>query len=208
MKFRNDKILYKRNLKAGYILSLLLIIINFYFFPAIEKNPRNIQHNEFAITISDVPSTRQESSGGAPPPPATLNILLPDEEITVALEDIIIPEDYSEKGISPGQGLAESSSNNSSGKGDSQNSGGVFVPRQILEVFPEKAKSKHTGEIKLSLKIGSDGNVLSHKILQNTTGSKECLENSIKAAYKSKWSPIKSDMLAAEYWVEKKYEFK
>ncbi|HEX3073608.1 MAG TPA: hypothetical protein VHP30_08345 [Ignavibacteriales bacterium] len=209
MKLRKDKILYSRNVKAGIICSLLVMIALFYFFPDIESGYKVIRQYEFAIAISDVPSTRQEASGNpAPSTPALPSITLPEDGLETVLQDIDIPSGESFAGNGSSTGTSGGSSMGSSGKGDSQFSSGTYIPRQILEVFPEKTTNKHTGQVLLSLRIGADGKVISHRIVQNTTGSEECLANSIKAAYKSKWNPVNNGNALEEYWVEKKYEFR
>jgi hypothetical protein len=187
----------------------MMTIALFYFSPDIKSGYKIIRQNEFAIALSDIPSTRQEISGSsAPTAPALPNIFLPEDGLETVLQDISIPSGESSAGNGSSTGTSGGSSMGSSGEGDSQSFSGTYIPRQILEVFPEKTKSKHTGEVLLSLRIGADGKVISHRIVQNTTGSEECLANSIKAAYKSKWNPVANGNALEEYWVEKKYEFR
>lgn len=83
-----------------------------------------------------------------------------------------------------------------------------FVPRQVLEVVPEKEDDNTEGEIDLILRIGTDGSVKEHKVNSNTTNSFRYLNNVIKAAYKSRWEAVTYKGDKVEYWVEKKYSFK
>lgn len=81
-----------------------------------------------------------------------------------------------------------------------------FTPRQILEVIPE-SQSNFKGIIKLSVRIGKDGLVKDHKILQNTTNKAECLIRVLEAAYRSRWQSVKIEGRVVEYWTEKTYRF-
>ena len=63
------------------------------------------------------------------------------------------------------------------------------------------------GVVELSLKIDTDGHVIEHKIIDNTTGSQRILQSVITAAYKSKWESIKIKDSKIVYWVEKTYRF-
>jgi hypothetical protein len=100
-----------------------------------------------------------------------------------------------------------------SGKGSGSGSGTgdgttflTFTPRQILEVIPE-SQSNYKGVIKLSVRIGKDGLVKDHKILQNTTNNPQCLVRVLEAAYRSKWQSVKIEGKIIEYWTEKTYRF-
>ncbi len=120
-------------------------------------------------------------------------------------------------GTGSGSGNGNGSGNgvgNGSGNGAGNGNGNVFnaeqlpfVPRQILEVIPVSEGESITGIISLTLKIGTDGRVITHKVLLNTTGSDKELQNVIKAAYKSKWEAIKIKDTKIEYWVNKTYRF-
>lgn len=82
-----------------------------------------------------------------------------------------------------------------------------FIPRQILEVVPEKPGGSIEGEIDLILRIGTDGLVKEHRVNSNTTNSYSYLNNVIKAAYKSRWEAVTYKGGRVEYWIEKKYSF-
>ena len=81
-----------------------------------------------------------------------------------------------------------------------------FMPRQTLEVLPQKAEDAK-GMIVLALKIGLDGNVKDNKVILNTVNSADCLKYVLEAAYKSKWEKIKMEGQQIEYWIEKTYRF-
>ncbi|MGE5352892.1 MAG: hypothetical protein ACM3P0_12470 [Acidobacteriota bacterium] len=82
-----------------------------------------------------------------------------------------------------------------------------FIPRQVLEVVPEKPGDNAEGEIDLILRIGTDGLVKEHRVNSNTTNSNMYLNNVIKAAYKSRWEAVTYKGGRVEYWIEKKYSF-
>lgn len=81
-----------------------------------------------------------------------------------------------------------------------------FIPRQILEVLPEKSECSK-GMIILALHVGKNGNVKTHKVMMNSSGRQICLEKVIEAAYKSRWQSVKIEGDVVEYWVEKTYTF-
>lgn len=82
----------------------------------------------------------------------------------------------------------------------------TFIPKQILEVIPERSDN-FKGIIKLSVRIGKEGLVKDHKVLQNTTDNTQCLLKVLEAAYKSKWQSVKLEGKFVEYWTEKTYRF-
>jgi hypothetical protein len=128
---------------------------------------------------------------------------------------------------SSGQGRSNGTANGQgSGKGDGTGNGsGIniygtssgghsiglprlpFIPRQILEVFPQLSEKNVIGEVVLNLRVGTDGTVKEHKTLKNTTGSSKCLSDVVLAAYKSKWEAVTYKGSKIEYWVEKSYKF-
>lgn len=82
-----------------------------------------------------------------------------------------------------------------------------FIPRQVLEVVPEKPGDNAEGEIDLILRIGTDGLVKEHRVSSNTTKSSNYLNNVVKAAYKSRWEAVTYKGGRVEYWIEKKIQF-
>ena len=81
-----------------------------------------------------------------------------------------------------------------------------FVPRQILEVVPQKVSGAE-GIIKVKVLIGLNGYVKQHKILNNTTNSETELKFVVDAVYKSRWQSITIEGQKVEYWIEKTYAF-
>ena len=161
------------------------------------------EYQSLLFTINDIaPNTAQKNIKNPKPPEP--KILLPD----VVDEPEILPD---EEIVS--QTKAEESGNGTntsaiSGRGTALNMPELpFVPRQILEVLPQNVDKDAKGFVELSLKIGTDGHVIEHKIIDNTTGSQQVLQSVITAAYKSKWEPVKINNNKIVYWVEKTYSF-
>ncbi|HKI77443.1 MAG TPA: hypothetical protein VKA26_02760 [Ignavibacteriaceae bacterium] len=154
------------------------------------------------FTISDVtPSTTQQRPANMRPP--IPKIYVPDDvEEPVILSDVEIAPKGDE-----GDNQKEGEANNKTGTGVLDVPELPFVPRQILEVLPKKIDDDVKGFVNLQLKIGTDGKVIEYKLIKNTTGSNEILQQVIDAAYKSKWEPIKIKNNKVVYWVEKTYNF-
>lgn len=205
MKLKEDKINYKRNFEAALILSLVIIIVIFELTPDIENKSERIPYfTEPIITIADIPNINQSSPNNLKPPlPEIPSLLIPIDEPEI-LSDIIIKDniqslDKSEKG-------SKSNDLKGTSKGVYEASSFPFVPRQIVEVVPEKVDGSE-GAIKLKLLIGKDGFVLKHEVLSNTANNSKCLTFVINAVYKSRWQPIAFDGEKVDYWLEKTYVF-
>jgi|GEM_PF-1956183 len=167
-----------------------------------------------------------DQNGGGAMGETKSGIPVPSAEPQKAEFDVItyVPPDSADKnqglkvgmGFGTGEGTGSGSGSGTgigSGKGSGIGSGTgdgtttlSFTPRQILEVIPEK-RSGFNGIIKLSVRIGKDGCVKNHKILQNTTGSDIGLSKVLEAVYKSRWQSIKVEGKMVEYWTEKTYKF-
>ena len=126
------------------------------------------------------------------------------------------PDSAKGVGLKPGEGLGNgngigkgSGDGKGNGIGNGSGDGTVmlsFTPRQILEVVPERL-DKVKGIIKLSVRIGKEGLVKDHKVLQNTTDNSSCLVKVLEAVYKSRWQAVKIEGTFIEYWTEKTYRF-
>lgn len=128
--------------------------------------------------------------------------------------DITDKKDSTQNSLGGGTGSGSGSGiGKGSGGGSGDGIGGghgyatlPFMPRQILEVLPQNTDDAE-GIIVLVLMIGIDGRVKEHKIVYNTTNNSVCLKNTIDAAYKSKWEPVKIEGKQIQYWIEKTYRF-
>ena len=201
--FNEDKFNYPLNFKVGIVISLCVCILVFLFYPNINYEKKIPYFHEPVITLIDIPNTAQISHA-APPMPAlpTISSLLNPIEESEPLPDIEIKETSKHEGVPEGVGKSKQGI----GTGVYEASSLPFVPRQILEVVPEKVDGAE-GFIKVRVLIGIDGYVKQHKILNNTTSSQACLKNVIAAVYKSRWQPISIEGEKVEYWIEKTYSF-
>ena len=194
---------YNFHFEISLISSLLVCILLFLYFPEISppSKPPPV-YQSVLITINDLTQNTVQSE--------TLNPK-PHEP------KVIIPNVIDDPEILPDIKIIDSGENEDTGKGESfiiSNNSGIdapqlpFIPKQILEVLPDNNDGDISGYIDLRLKIGTDGKVIEHKVIANTTGSNKYLQNVIVAAYKSRWEPIKIDNSKIDYWVEKTYTFK
>lgn len=187
---------YSITLNLSIILSEVIFICLFYFFPKLA--PSTIKKfNDPIILIDEIPLTVQPmvELSQKPTPPQILISDLPEEP--ELLGDILTTNSTESE---PATGV-EQSVVTASLTYLSQS------PRQLLEVLPEQNSLNMSGSIKLSLKIDEMGKVIDHKILYNDLKCEDCLSEIIAAAYKSKWELSAKGGIVAEYWVEKTYSF-
>jgi len=140
-----------------------------------------------------IPPTRQNLTKR--PPPAQPQIPLATEDI-----DILMPVQINTE---TDNSIRERSSNSDFQSGLPEG----YRPRQLLEVVPKKVDAEISGEIVLALRIGKNGSVIEHRILQNSTESALCKENAINAARASLWESAIVNGIQVEYWIEKTYKF-
>ena len=81
------------------------------------------------------------------------------------------------------------------------------TPRLTFEVLPDEKDDQISGSLNLSLKIGKDGKVISHKVLFSTLECEKCMEKIMSAVYRSKWLPAITNGIEVDYWVKKSYVF-
>lgn len=187
---------YFTNLERGFILSLLIVIFLFYFFPRFKINiPELPDYQSHEILVLDMPKTIQLIKKTRPRPVRPI-ILIPSDEIET-LDYVEI--DFKNADISLFDGLDSVITDLNKLP---------YIPRQILEVVPKKNEENIKGEIILSLRIGMDGRVKKYIIVKNTTNSLTCLNNVIQAAQKSRWQSVKIKEEFYEYYIRKSYIFK
>ncbi len=203
-RFKILKDEYRLVFKFSLIASLIFCILLFLFSPDIvPPSPPPKEYQSLLFTINDIaPNTAQKNIKNQKPPEP--KIFIPD---IVDEPEILPDEEIASQTKTESSGSGKNNSN-ISGNGVVQNTPELsFVPRQILEVLPRNVDKDAKGFVELSLKIGTDGHVIEHKIIDNTTGSQQILQSVIIAAYKSKWEPVKIDNSKIVYWVEKTYRF-
>ena len=194
---------YKLRFEISLISSLLFCILLFLLFPKIAppSTPPPV-YQSVLITINDLTQNTVQSEMLNPKPHEP---------------KVVIPNVIDDPEILPDIKIINSGENEGTEKGESfisSHNSGIeapqlpFIPKQILEVLPDNNDDDISGYIDLRLKIGTNGKVIEHKVIANTTGSNKYLQNVIVAAYKSRWESIKIDNSKIDYWVEKTYTFK
>jgi hypothetical protein len=187
---------YSITLNLSIILSEVIFICLFYFFPRLATSTIN-KLNDPIILIDEIPITVQPTLelSQKPTPPQILISDLPEEP--ELLSDILtINSTESEPATGVEQSVVTASLTSL-----------PQSPRQLLEVLPEQNSKNISGSIKFSLKIDEMGKVIDHKILHNNLKCEGCISEIIAAAYKSKWELATKGGIVAEYWVEKTYSF-
>lgn len=203
MRSIEDKTYYKRNFKLSIIVSLIITIAFFLFFPEIKVVKKEIPFfPEPVITLIDIPITKLSLSPAAPKPasPVVSLLFIPSDEpeVSPVNNESSLP---TEPGIN-GDGQSKRDSEN----GAYEASSFPFVPRQILEVFPKQVTG-HSGFVKLRVLIGVDGYVRQQIIIDKSTDSEEMITNVTEAVSKSRWQPVTIEGEKVEYWIEKTYTF-
>jgi hypothetical protein len=188
---------YSRNVKLGLIFSELIVIATFYFFPDLNSSYSINDITEPIILIEDVPITIQTKI------PITAKPELPLVLISEEIEEMDILEDVTFKTGSESININDLAENSKTASVSLIS----MLPRQVLEVLPEKSSSELDGQISLYLKINESGKVVEHKILLNSLECDDCLKKVLSAAYQSRWEPAISNGRQIEYWVEKSYSF-
>jgi hypothetical protein len=194
---KDSKTHYKRNILISIILSEALIISAFIFSPKRPGNNVKILYNEPVVLLNKIPRTVQN------PPIQIQKPEIPPINITDEMEAFELLGDVSSSSIASNQNnivptvIAD------------QNIRSVrTAPRLIFEVMPAAGDNAFSGKLELSLKINENGIVVDHRIISNSLDCSECLNEIIRAAYKSKWEPAMANGKKEDYWVKKSYAFK
>jgi hypothetical protein len=188
---------YTRNIKISFILSELLIICAFLFSPNITHN-KIIKFSEPLFIVDDIPVTIQTDKNILEKP-RTPEIFMDEEIDEPIILDNAIFANIEQKEVSGSNAIMDANNLNRTGK--------PGLPRQLLEVLPDKRGKNYSGSLKLKLKIDNFGKVADYVILFNSIDCEDCLKEIISAVYKSLWEPAKKNGIETEFWVEKSYTF-
>lgn len=180
------------------VVTLLGMILLFSLFPKVKVNrPERIKIISSAITVEEIPVTRQV---GAMKPPARPAVPIPSDDI--ALPDDITIDDTE---------LDFSSASTISGSGLIPEPVQIIQPRPIFEVIPEYPeelqKKGIQGTVKLSLHIDANGRVIHVIVIENSTGSDACANAAREAAIKGRYIPAKKDGQPTDLWITRTYTF-
>ncbi|MBT8386536.1 MAG: energy transducer TonB [Ignavibacteria bacterium] len=188
---------YSRNVKLGLIFSELIVIATFYFFPDLNSSYSINEITDPIILFEDVPITIQTNIPNIAKPELPLIMISEEIEETEILEDVAFK--------------TESEFINTNDLAENTNTASIgiisMMPRQVLEVLPEKSSALIDGKISLYLKIDESGKVVEHKVLLNSVECDDCLKKVLSAAYQSRWDPAIRKGKQIECWVEKSYSF-
>jgi hypothetical protein len=190
---KEKNIHYNKVFKISLIISLFFLTLLFYFFPKFMRL-QNLETQKIKVDIfvSDIPPTEQMSRVSIPPRKPYGIIPMP------VAEDVLPDELLSETGEKSG---AINSNLLVSGIPPE------IPAKPILEVYPNVADSKCTGQIRLLILINEQGKSELIEIVENTTQNSTCLKLVINAANKSRWIPAKVNNKPVSSWVTKSYKF-
>ncbi len=189
---------YQLLLEKSTILALILVIILFIIFPKIKVGkPIKTPGIGTALTLEDIPITKQGTLRKPPPRPV----------VPIPSEDDLIPDDVTIEDTE----LTFETFAQSSGSGALLGEINIFQPRPIFEVIPEYSedlqKKGIEGLVKLHLHIDQTGNVIDVVILENTTGSPVCARAAKEAALKGRYIPAKKNDKPTDIWIARTYTF-
>lgn len=199
MNYKKENQFYKRNIKIGIAVSLLIVIFTFLLIPKLNRHEKYITYfEEPIITLEDIPVTKIINTS---PPKINLDLItkkvLIDEPI--ALSDVEINE-INENIIDNPPKQVEDVLNHENSYNPINK---FFIPEQIVEVIPAN-KNKLEGFVTLELIIDSDGKIKEYKILDSSLSNEE-ISFLIEKIIKSKWGP--SNQSESEYKIVKIYSF-
>ena len=193
----NSQIHYRRNFLIAIIVSETLIISAFVFSPGDISQRKIVSDNEPILLFDEIPQTVQNQTVKRHKPKNPQIYISDEVEAFELLEDVNISINTSDQ-----------NDNNSSVSTDQSNVKTMqSVPRLIFEVIPADGNNEFKGKLQLSLKINKKGQVVDHRIIFNSLDCTNCLNDVIKAAYKSKWEPAFVNGTNTDFWVVKSYKF-
>lgn len=190
---------YQLNLEKASILALLLVILLFILFPKIRiNNPVEREGTGTALTVEDIPITRQASPRKPPPRPV----------VPIPSEDELFPEDIT---IQDTELTFETYSSLEGSGRRALEQFDVIQPRPVFEVIPEYSeelqKKGIEGRVKLHLHVDKTGQVINVVILENTTESTLCANAAKEAAMKGRYIPAKRNGEPTDLWITRTYTF-
>lgn len=187
----------KRDLLIAIAISEMLCISAFILSPNSIESANIINHTEPIILIDNILPTIQLPEFEKVKPSAPVIYIADIIEEPEMLDDVEI---VAAKSI-------EVESNASEYVTVLETGNYSTVPRLKFEVLPDKKGDGISGSLNLSLKIGKDGKVISHKVIFSTLECENCMDKIISAVYRSKWQPAVTNGIEVDYWVEKSYVF-
>ena len=187
----------RRDLLIAAIISELLCISAFLLSPGSGRSADIINHTEPIILIDNIQPTTQLPKVDITKPTAPVIFIADIIEELKILDDVEIASAKSkveESEASEEVAILETGNYST-------------APRLTFEVLPDEKGDEISGSLNLSLKIGKNGKVISHKVLFSTLECENCMEKIMSAVYRSKWQSAITNGIEVDYWVEKSYLF-
>lgn len=191
---------YRLYLEIGLLASLVLTTAVLYY-PVDESGPSNHDIPPITVEVLDVPQTLQPlSTKGVPIKPVIPIASAKPQEILIEDTDVIFG---SEEGLltipappaPPGKKRTE-----------------YFPPKLMVSKFPEYPKELQNkgvqGVIVLDVQVDTEGNVINHKVKQNTTGSSILEKLAIETVYKCRYNPASDGSKPLVAWTDHRFEFR
>lgn len=190
IKWNMGKLNYQRNVELGILTALVCIILFFFVYQKVDRiHSTNLElYPALSIKMIEMPRTVQEKNIRKMKPQLPF-LPVPAEE-TEILKDVVLLHEQ----------IIWTDSLNLQGATSSP-----LMARQVFEVLPQKPDLPIHGAITLSIKIGIQGKVVEHIIVNNSTGSELYLKRVLEAVKKSRWQPARINGKFVESWVQKTY---
>ncbi len=183
---------FRLRFRIALILTLILCITTFYLFPRFGPitTPKK-QTIRITIQVSEIPPTHQ------PFAKKRIRPQVPEIGVPVVGEEADFPEDLP-LNRTAGDTLT---TYQLTGKP-------VEIPaRPLLDVYPDISTTSCKGVVRLLLLVNRTGKIEAVEVLENTTGSRKCLNLAIQAARRSRWLPARINQQPVDSWVTKTYKF-
>lgn len=188
--------LYKQwqmRLKISVIFVHLALAVLFWAFQKFESSPTFL-HTPVSIKIvlEEIPVTNQEVR--------VHRVERPDPAVDISVNFSDEPEWPDSIPIFAGEGKTA--------RGEGTIVSMPFKQARILfENYPVLEKLQCRGKVKLLLLIDENGRVSDIEVIENSTGSPDCLEAAKIASLRSRWLPAMQGQSRVASWVEKVYVF-
>jgi len=184
------KLKYRRMFEIGLVLSLLILIFAFKYFPRVEGEKMKIEAPQELVDVEDIVNTKQETAP-PPPPKPPIPIEAPSDEV---LEDVELSEtelDVNEEVAAPPPPPVEEEEVAPqffvAVEEMPEPIGGIEAIQKRI-VYPEIAKRAGVqGRVFVKAFVDENGNVIKAEIIKGIGAG--CDEAAIKAVMATKFKP-------------------
>ncbi len=184
------KLKYRRMFEIGLVLSLLILIFAFKYFPRVEGEKMKIEAPQELVDVEDIVNTKQETAP-PPPPKPPIPIEAPSDEV---LEDVELSEtelDVNEEVSAPPPPPVEEEEVAPqffvAVEEMPEPIGGIEAIQKRI-IYPEIAKRAGVqGRVFVKAFVDENGNVIKAEIIKGIGAG--CDEAAIKAVMATKFKP-------------------